>query len=659
MVVVITAMAVEAEEVEVVDIQLLTTTGLGKTKEQQSVKRINNREFMRLRLEYLEPSDDIPFTPHEQCHWVDEDREETIKLSSLKAMELGDVSKNRPDKAPAIEDCAPLAVNEQTRWKSKAMQENRGLLDEVEEAPPETTEEIVAKSRLILNKISWTSLERMTDQFVETTQIETNEDVRKVVIHLLIQKSQMEHHFGPLYASLCAIIAKKFKPFKKELLTQCQKEFQKDTAKKIAETTKGITDKTEVEYHTMLIRKGYLGHMKFLGELYKRDVVKLSSMMHCLDELLQEDENEDSLECFAELMTTMGAKLDGHAKKNNKPFDWDRVVTIRKSTKISNRIKFLLQDLLDLRNNEWVSRRQKETAVNLKDLHKEIAKEEKDGGSPNKQNSRRSTGGSSLSQASSSLRRTQSVSSVPVTDDEGFVEINRTSIRKVSSKVEIMQPQKDEATPMPKKSEMRRTQSQPANMKMADKHAPVLSPDECGDKAKNMLKEYFVGGDTADAVLTVSELVQVGIDGDVERGAKVVEGSVFLVLEMKKEEAAKCAAVLCSAFKEGKIPADSFIKGFFDPLEFLNDVEIDAPLAGKHLAHIVSEAIKVNAVELDPLLKNAGQDFKEFGKPAVFTAKVLKALGKGEEADIAMIESLMTDLEKGKYSNAKNLYETI
>jgi len=631
------------------DVQLLNASGMGQTREQQAIKRINNREFTRLRLEYLETSDNVPFTPHEQCHWVDENRGEEIRLLSMKAMELGDVSsKVRVEPAPTGE-CAALVVNEETRWKSKAMKQNRGLLDEVDEKPPETTEEILAKLRLILNKISWTSLERMTDEFFTTAQIETNEDVRKTVIHLLIQKSQIEHHFGPLYATLCGNIAKKFKPFKKELLTQCQHEFETNTADKIAEATKGITGKKEIEYHTMLVRKGYLGHMKFLGELYKRDVVKLQVMMHCLDELLRESENEDALECFAELMTTMGAKLEGHAKKNNKPsFDWKQIVTLRSSSKISNRIKFLLQDLLDLKDNDWVSRRKKETAVNLNELHKEIANEEKGSTHGSKQNNRRQN-----------QRRS---GGVPVTDDDGFVQINRASIRKVTSKVEILAPEKDSgAPPMPKK-----TASQPANTKQSapnsptkTKKAPVLSPGECGDKAKNMLKEYFIGGDADDALLTLDEIVQVGTAGDIDRGAKVVESSVFLIMEMKKEEATKCAIILCRAFKEGKIPAVSFSDGLIDPLEFLNDVEIDAPLAGNHVAHIVSEAIKVNALELDPLLKAAPQDFKELGKPAVFCAKVLKALGKNSDADIEMIASLMTDLEKTKYETAKGIYDAV
>ena len=209
---------------------------------------------------------------------------------------------------------------------------------------------------------------------------------------------------------------------------------------------------------------------------------------------------------------------------------------------------------------DWVPRRKKEEAVNLKDLHKDIAKEQS-GIQTNKPTHRRPGSSSSLQQAN--LRRSQSQNSVPVMDDDGFVQINRASIRKVSSKVEILQPEKEEGpSAQLGKSEMRRTQSQPT-MTSSNKKAPLLSPDECGDKAKNMLKEDFVGGDPDDAVLTVHDLVQMGTAGDVDRGTKVVESSVFLVMEMKKQEATKCAVVLCRAFKEGKIPAESFKKGVF------------------------------------------------------------------------------------------------
>lgn len=650
------------------DVQLLKETGMGKTKEQQAVKRVNAREFMRLRLEYLEITDDVPFTPHEQCHWVDDDRGEMIRILSMKAMELGDVSSKERRSAPLLPavECAPIEKNEETRWKSKAMQENRGLLDEVTEKPPETNEEIMAKSRLILNKVSWTSMQKMTEQFYETAQIETNEDVRKSVIHLLIVKSQIEHHFGPLYAHMCGTISKRFKPFKKELLTQCQDEFETDTADKIAEATKGTTDKEAIQYQTLLIRKGYLGHMKFLGELYKHDVVKLNVMMHCLDELLKENENDDAVECFAELMTTMGHKLDGHARQNNKPFDWERVVALRKSGKISNRTKFLLQDLLDLKDNGWVSRRKEEKAVNLNELHKEIAKEEK---AAKQGNNNRRPG------SQQNLRRSVSVSSVPVMDGDGFVQISNRSFRKVSSKVEILAPEKEGGNgtggpppPVPKKSEMRRSVSQPANMKQSEppgspppKAGKVpLSPDECGEKAKNMLKEFFVGGDADDAVLTVDEIVRTGTAGDLDRGAKVVESAVFLIMEMKEAEAIKCASVLCRAHSEGKIPAGSFGGGLRDPLEFLDDVEIDAPLAGNHAALFFAEAARAGALELAPTLEAAPREFRESGKPGLFCARVLRFLGRpGDGGDLTMIGNLMTGAEKEKHGTAKAIFDAV
>eukprot|EP00980_Cylindrotheca_fusiformis_P005926 scaffold1246_cov134-Cylindrotheca_fusiformis.AAC.18 len=643
------------------DVQLLNENGCGKTKEQQRVRRFPARELMRHRLDYLEVTDAVRFTPHKECHWTDKNRIEVIQGSSMKAIELGDVSqgKGKPETAPPIEECAPLEVNEETRWKSRAM-EKKAVLDEEDEVePPQTTEAILGRVRLILNKISLTTLDRLMPSFIETGQVETNEEVRKEVIHLLIQKSQREHHFGPMYAELCARIAKKIKPFKKELLEQCQKEFEIDTAHKIAQATEGITDKDEIEYHSLLIRKSYVGHIKFLGELYKRDVVKLAVMTYCLNELIKDEEDEENLECFAHLMTTMGEKLDVHAKQNNKPFDWDDVVQLRNSKKISNRIRFLLQDLLDLKDNGWVSRRKKESAVNLHELHKEIAEEE--ASKSGKQNRRVSS--------SQNLRRSSSVSSVPVVDDDGFVEISRSSMKTSSSKLDMATLNENSSSggapppvppPVPtKKAEMRRSQSQPASMSNSKKEKPALSPDKCSEKAQSMLKEFFVGGDTADSVLTIEELVQASSDGAFERGAKIVEGGVLLVMEMKREQAEKCALVYCRAFKEGKLPARSVVDGLSAPLEFLRDIEIDAPLAGSHLAYIVAEFAKVKAVEVDKLLNGAPAYFKTDGAPALFCSKVLKSIGREpSDADFELVASLMTEDDKSKYSSAKALYDS-
>jgi hypothetical protein len=388
-------------------------------------------------------------------------------------------------------------------------------------------------------------------------------------------------------------------------------------------------------------------------------------------------------------MTTMGEKLDGHAKQNKKPFDWNKVVSLRKSQKISNRIRFLLQDLLDLKENrkqnqstkvcsvlsyavfsslfgfvDWVTRRKQETAKNIADLHKEIAKEEKAAAKSSKMNRR--------SNSSNNLRRSQSMASTPAVDDDGFVQISRVTMKNVSSKLDMMNINEINAesqpSSVPDKVIMRRSQSQPASMStfvpdsspIERKEIEVLSPNKCSDKAKNLLKEYFVGGDTSDAILTIHEIVQAGSDGCVERGSKVVEGGVFLVMEMKQGEVEKCATVLCRAFKENKLPAESMSKGLVDPLEFLSDIEIDAPLAGSHLAFIIAEFIKAGAIELGTFLKDAPEYFKTDGKPAVFCSKVLKAKNRDlSNSDFELIASLMTNDDKSKFADAKAIYASV
>jgi hypothetical protein len=58
--------------------------------------------------------------------------------------------------------------------------------------------------------------------------------------------------------------------------------------------------------------------------------------------------------------------LDGHAKQVGKPFDWTKVYALRTSTKISNRIQFLLQDLLDLKQ---AGKKEEEQRGNVKILY--------------------------------------------------------------------------------------------------------------------------------------------------------------------------------------------------------------------------------------------------------------------------------------------------
>ena len=57
-------------------------------------------------------------------------------------------------------------------------------------------------------------------------------------------------------------------------------------------------------------RKRSLGNMHFLGELFKLKMLSEIIMHECVVRLLRSSSDEESLECFAGLITTTGKDLD-------------------------------------------------------------------------------------------------------------------------------------------------------------------------------------------------------------------------------------------------------------------------------------------------------------------------------------------------------------
>jgi hypothetical protein len=328
----------------------------------------------------------------------------------------------------------------------------------------------------------------------------------------------------------------------------------------------------------------------------------------------------------------------------------------------------------------WVQRRKTETAKSIKDLHKELAKEEKEA----KKGSIRA---SSTSQ--SNLKRATSLASAAAaatTDEDGFTQIKRGSMKRIGSSKNFAPPSPLPGRPLAQ--ELRRASSQPVGMDydmtpstfrstevftskvsfapslpsitvQPSTDAAVLSPDECGNKMKNILKEYFVGGDTADAVLSVQELVQTGVEGSVDRGAKIIEAGTLMVMEMKEADVQKFLTVLESCVKDSKIEKDAIVKGLDDPLEFLSDIEIDAPLAGNHLALIVSALLKWNAIDFG-FLQAAPEYFRTDGKPAAFAINVLKKRGDEPlDSELAVVGRLMTDGDKKAHESPKAMFDAM
>ena len=296
---------------------------------------------------------------------------------------------NSSDTAPPVEDCKPIQVNDETRWKAKVFDGGQG---EGSVSPDDQQDDVIRKALLILNKLSLTKFDKLSDDFINCGIGSTVESLTEAV-GLIVQKAQEEQHFSSMYAGLCLKLAqtrfegidnvdttnKKGKKFKKILLERCQTEFETDTSVKIRDATLNLVSEEEKEYQANLIKKHYLGHMRFIGELYKGDLISIKIMLSCLPQLLSAEKDdganssvefdEEKVECFAKLMTVIGASLErqseamrsvGKVDASESLADcWNTVEVLagkqspeaEGQPKVSNRIKFMLQDLLEMKKN--------------------------------------------------------------------------------------------------------------------------------------------------------------------------------------------------------------------------------------------------------------------------------------------------------------------
>ena len=384
-------------------------------------RTFSNSNPIPLHIPTPHPHSTSPLNSHSQC-----------KASRIG----GDVSqkKNPKDTAPALEDCVPLAVDDATRWKANVF---TGTESVDTPSVADSDELVLKKSMLVLNKLSLTKFDKLSDAYV-ATGVGRNEFVLKEAVNMIVEKAQSETHFSAMYASLCMKLSRTAmevetdknggKRFKELLLLRCQSEFEKSTEESIAQATVGITDKEEIEYHKKLVKKYYLGHMQFIGELYKVDLIKYKILTRVTPPLLGfgahatleelrgckiRAVDEEKIECFVKLMLTVGNLLEAQCKfyrEKGKP-EGDEIMNecwrvinglAKKSAEfpsLSSRVVFLLQELLEVRSNRWVERRQKEEAKTLQEIHADIAKEEN-------KNARHNRSGPSSSSSSTRPRKT-------------------------------------------------------------------------------------------------------------------------------------------------------------------------------------------------------------------------------------------------------------
>ncbi|KAK3534830.1 hypothetical protein QTP86_026435 [Hemibagrus guttatus] len=259
------------------------------------------------------------------------------------------------------------------------------------------TQDLFRRVRGILNKLTPQMFQQLMKQVTELT-IDTEERL-KGVIDLIFEKAISEPNFSVAYANMCRCLMGLKVPttdkpgatvnFRKLLLNRCQKEFEKDkdddeifeqkqkeldaATEVLREVRQRLND--ELQEAKDQARRRSLGNIKFIGELFKLKMLTEPIMHDCIVKLLK-NHDEESLECLCRLLSTIGKDLDFEKAKPRMDQYFHQMEKIIKERKTSSRIRFMLQDVLDLRRNNWVPRRGDLGPKTIDQIHKEAELEE-------------------------------------------------------------------------------------------------------------------------------------------------------------------------------------------------------------------------------------------------------------------------------------------
>ncbi|KAH0567485.1 eukaryotic translation initiation factor 4 gamma 3-like [Cotesia glomerata] len=298
-----------------------------------------------------------------------------------------------------------LSLNESVKlresdnaWKPTLLKKKTGAQVE------EETQVLYKNVRSVLNKLTPEKFDKLVGQ-VRALEIDTQEKLQGV-INLVFDKAIDEPNFAVAYVLMCKELAlmKVNTPneknpsqvagnpaanvnFRKLLITRCQVEFEKNKTNETQRTekVKEIEEckdakrkkdlQADLAEYDRKIRMKSVGNIKFIGELYKQRMLTSNIMNLCINHLLQTPD-EENLECLCKLLTTIGKIFE---EKNNLSSYFKKLAELTNQkgvNKISSRIRFMIQDIIDLKSNKWITRHVDNNPKTISQIQKEVETEQ-------------------------------------------------------------------------------------------------------------------------------------------------------------------------------------------------------------------------------------------------------------------------------------------
>lgn len=623
--------------------------------------------------------------------------------------------RDSPTPTIPLEDVVPLKPTE-NRWTPK----------KAEHEDKETR--INRKGKALLNKLTLEKFDAISKQLIDIANESSQEhdgQTLKLVIKLIFEKATDEPNFSAMYAQLCCKMQQELNPdiydeeikgkdgqrttggilFRKYLLTRCQSEFMKGW--KTEEVTKfqGSVDLLTDEYYIAAKAKRQgLGLIRFIGELFKLGMLTERIMHECLNGMLQKEPDEEEIESLFKLLTTIGKKIDvgnGHKLMNNY---FNRISDLIKDPSLTQRGRFMLQDLIDLRKNHWELRRGAATGPKtLQEIKDDADKEAEEKSRQEKLRRTASSSGRGQNSFINQPRETFAKEKPRATDGwntvggQSPVSRNKTtgdlssfgnlSRSKTNTNTLSLGPSSGSVftslgslkgnsfreSPTTSKKPSPGSLSNMFGM-LADadaKHTdrptlkllPKTSSNEHGDesfklKIENTAKELFSLRDMKEATLSLNELAEYSNNDE------VVHQFALIVIEKKLDDVNLIANLFGEANSDGIISFDDFVAGLKKAAPKIDDISIDSPAAFDYLATIMlSYPVTLsNVVEIGELMNEDVQMVSPGSKLFVAYVKALKkSTDEAEEILLKEYDSEPCNLTRlfHKDSNMKECIERL
>lgn len=252
--------------------------------------------------------------------------------------------------------------------------------------PTQSDEEIVRGVKSILNKLTLEKFDALYEKLINCGI--RNDGHIKLLVHEIFEKACLQHSFVDMYADLCVRFEQwlgsdktdiSSTEFRRILLNQCQASFE-DTAAPAIDDSMDEEERFEAASRH---KQRVLGNVRLIAALLTRGILAPRVLLSVCQTLLKDSSASESLESLAVFLTNVGPTFDDKEWPYYSQLCsvFDDVQGLTKNKDVAPRLRFLLQDVMELRATKWADKKKatkkNEGPMKLKEVQQQALKEEK------------------------------------------------------------------------------------------------------------------------------------------------------------------------------------------------------------------------------------------------------------------------------------------